>query len=170
MDVRHWGEVERRSVGNERWESLRQRLALSRDLRDPDQMQAVLVDAAVLSEEQRRLLRAEVGVGLVRLGRFLDAQPLLREIIEADPDVRRPDAHVYYAQSLYRPKPAPRGPRRVGAGAQRSTGPATESPRGTRALGRGDQATAHVRQGARRPPRSGCAQRWITTGTTSNAT
>jgi hypothetical protein len=45
-----------------------------------------------------------VGVGLVRLKRFAEAQHLLREVVAADPGVLRPDAHVYCAQSLYRPK------------------------------------------------------------------
>ena len=107
MDVRQWGDVRRRTERDDRWEALRQDLALARDLRDADQMRAVLDDAEGLGEEQRRLLRAEAGVGLVRLGRFADAQQLLREIVQADPDVMRPEAHVYYAQSLYRPKAAP---------------------------------------------------------------
>ena len=107
MEVKHWADVRRRTLRDERWEALRERLALARDLRDPGQMQAALDDTSGLSEEQVRLLRAEAGVGLVRLGRFEDARPLLREIVDADEEVQRPDAHVYYAQALYRPKAAP---------------------------------------------------------------
>jgi len=107
MDVPQWGVVRRRTVRDERWEALRQELALARDLRDADLIRAVLDDTQGLTDEQRRLLRAEAGVGLVRLGLFGDAEQLLREIVQADPDVQRPDAHVYYAQSLYRPKAAP---------------------------------------------------------------
>jgi len=109
MDVQRWGVVRRRSLPDERWDALRDRLALARDLGDAGQMQAVLDDAAGLSDEHVRLLRAEAGVGLVRLGRFADARPLLHEIVEADPQMQRPDAHVYYAQSLYRPANAPTG-------------------------------------------------------------
>ncbi len=107
MDVRRWAHVRRRSARDERWESLRDQLAMARDLRDPEQMLAVLDDSQGLTKAQGRLLRAEAGVGLVRLGRFADARPLLQEIVEADSDVQRPDAHIYYAQSLYRPKAAP---------------------------------------------------------------
>jgi hypothetical protein len=109
MDVQQWGQVRRRSVRDERWEVLRERLALARDLRDAELMQAVLDDAAGLSDEHVRLLRAEAGVGLVRLGKFADARPMLHEIVEADPEIQRPDAHVYYAQSLYRQENAPDG-------------------------------------------------------------
>ena len=38
----------------------------------------------------------------MKLGRFTEAEPLLREIVTADPAVQRPDAHLYFAQSLYR--------------------------------------------------------------------
>jgi hypothetical protein len=108
MEVQRWPEVRRRSVRGGRWDELRDRLALARDLRDADQMRAVLDEASGLSDEHLRLLRAEVGVGLVRLGRFEEAQPLLREIVDADTAVQRPDAYVYYAQALYRPPGAPR--------------------------------------------------------------
>jgi hypothetical protein len=102
-----WGRVERRSSVDDRWESRRQELALARDLQDADLMHEVIQDVRDLSAEQARLLRAEAGVGLVRLGHFADAQDLLREVVVADPEVRRPEAHVHYAQSLYRPKDAP---------------------------------------------------------------
>ena len=106
MDVQQWGMVRRRTPRDERWEARRQELALARDLRDADLMFAVLDDLQDFAEDQIRLLRAEAGVGLVRLGRFADAQHLLREIVDADPTVLRPEAHVYFAQSLYRPEGA----------------------------------------------------------------
>jgi hypothetical protein len=106
MDVQQWGMVRRRTARDERWEARRQELALARDLRDADLMLAVLDDLRGFAEGQIRLLRAETGVGLVRLGRFAVAQQLLREIVDADLTVLRPEAHVYYAQSLYRPKGA----------------------------------------------------------------
>jgi hypothetical protein len=106
MDVEQWSVVRRRTARDERWEARRQGLALARDLRDPDLMLAVLDDLNGFIDDQIRLLRAETGVGLVRLGRFAEARQLLREIVESDPTVVRPEAHVYYAQSLYRSKRA----------------------------------------------------------------
>ena len=103
MDVEQWGVVRRRTARDERWEARRQELALARDLRNADLMLSVLEDVNGFTEEQVRLLRAEAGVGLVRLGRFAEAQQLLREVVMADHNVLRPEAHVYYAQSLYRP-------------------------------------------------------------------
>jgi hypothetical protein len=106
MDVEQWGVVRRRSATDTRWEERRHQLALARDLRDADLMLAVLDDVHGFSDEQVRLLRGETGVGLVRLGRFADAEQLLREVVTADPGMNRPDAHVYYAQALYRAKQA----------------------------------------------------------------
>jgi hypothetical protein len=106
MDVETWGVVRRRSARDERWEALRDRLALARDLRDSAEMLAVLEEGADLSPKRQQQLRAEVGVGLVRLRKFTDAQPLLREMVEADEAVQRPDAHAFFAQSLYRPDQA----------------------------------------------------------------
>jgi hypothetical protein len=106
MDIEQWSVVRRRTARDERWEARRQRLALARDLRDPDLMLAVLDDLNGLTDDQIRLLRAETGVGLVRLGRFTEARQQLREVVEADTTVLRPEAHVYYAQSLYRAKQA----------------------------------------------------------------
>lgn len=102
MDVQQWGVVRRRTAADARWEERRHQLALARDLRDADLMLSALQDVESFTEEQVRLLRAEAGVGLVRLGRFADAEALLQEVVAADPDVSRPDAHVYYAQALYR--------------------------------------------------------------------
>lgn len=106
MDVEQWGRVRRRTAVDDRWERRRQELALARDLQDADLMLALLGDLADLTDDQVRLLRAEAGVGLVRLGRFAEAQPLLRELVDEDSAVTRPEAHVYFAQSLYRPKGA----------------------------------------------------------------
>jgi len=106
MEVEQWSVVRRRSIRDERWETRRQELALARDLHDAALMLSVLDQLHGFTDEQVRLLRAEAGVGLVRLGCFEKAQQLLREIVAVDSAVLRPEAHVYYAQSLYRPKGA----------------------------------------------------------------
>lgn len=105
MEVQ-WGRVQRRSARDERWEDARRALALARDTRDADLMLEVVEDTDGFSTEQNRLLHIELGVLLVRVGKFREAQARLREVVEADRDVRHPDAHIYYAQSLYRPKDA----------------------------------------------------------------
>ena len=103
MDVAQWGDrAPACGPGRALGVSCALQLALARDLRDADLMLNVLEAAGDLPDEHRRLLRAEAGVGLVRLGEFADARQLLREIVTGDPEVERPDAHVYYAQSLYR--------------------------------------------------------------------
>jgi hypothetical protein len=102
MQIVQWGIVRRRAARDQHWEALRLQLSLARDLGDAGLMLTVLEDAPASPEAQRRLLRAEAGVGLVRLGHFAEARQLLREIVEDDPEVERPDAHAYYAQSLYR--------------------------------------------------------------------
>ncbi len=106
MDVEQWSRVKRRPARSPRWEEARQRLALARDLADGDLMLAVVRDAADLDNDELLPLRAEAGVGLVRLGRYQSARALLSEVVAADGDVRRPDAYVYYAQALYRPRDA----------------------------------------------------------------
>ncbi len=106
MDVARWGVVRRRTAGQDRWDGLRQQLALARDIADGDLMLEVLESARGLDEEMMQLLRAEAGVGLVRLGRYEDALGLLREVVKSDREVLRPDAHVYYALTLYRPQNA----------------------------------------------------------------
>jgi hypothetical protein len=107
MEVAQWGAVRRRTVPDPRWDSLRQQLALARDIGDPALMLEVLDGAAGLDEASLQVLRAEAGVGLVRLGRYEDARRLLSDVVERDSDVLRPEAHLYYAQALYRPKNAP---------------------------------------------------------------
>jgi hypothetical protein len=106
MEIEQWSKVRRPAARDPRWDELRERLALARDLADGDLMLQVLEDADGVGEEVLGLLRAEAGVGLVRLGRYADAQHLLAGVVEQDRDVLRPDAHVYYAQSLYRPSDA----------------------------------------------------------------
>ena len=107
MQIEQWAVVNRPAARREGWDALRQSLALARDLADGDLMLEILDSAHDLDEEELRLLRAEAGVGLVRLGRYEDAVELLRPVVEADGAVLRPDAHVYYAQALYRPDNAP---------------------------------------------------------------
>jgi hypothetical protein len=108
MEVRQWAEVRRRTAHDDRWESLRDSLSLARDLGDPTLMQELVSQAEGVSDDHLRLLRGEAGVGLVRLGAFDAARPLLEEVVRADPQVQRPDAHAFYAQALYRPKNASR--------------------------------------------------------------
>jgi tetratricopeptide (TPR) repeat protein len=106
MDVAQWAVVRRRAANDHRWEELRQQLSLARDIADGDLMLEVLEQAKGLPDKERQLLRAEAGAGLVRLGRYEQARELLRAVAENDRDVLRPDAHVYYALALYRPKDA----------------------------------------------------------------
>jgi tetratricopeptide (TPR) repeat protein len=103
MDVAQWAVVRRRTAGHEQWDALRQQLALARDIADGDLMLEVLKSADSLDKEMMQLLQAEAGVGLVRLGRYDDALALLRDVVDSDRDVLRPDAHVNYALALYRP-------------------------------------------------------------------
>jgi tetratricopeptide (TPR) repeat protein len=106
MDVAQWGVIRRRVARSARLDETRQQLALARDLADGDLMLEVLERADGLSEDELHLLRAEAGVGLVRLGRYQESRRLLRRVVDTDRDVLRPDAHVYYAQALYRPPDA----------------------------------------------------------------
>lgn len=105
MDVQ-WGVVKRRTEPDPRWDNLRQKLALAREIGAADLMLEVLDSAAGLDPSALAVLRAEAGVGLVRLGRYEDARHLLSEVVKNDPEVMRPEAHVYYAQALYRPSGA----------------------------------------------------------------
>lgn len=106
MEIAQWGIVRRRTAPDPRWDTLRQQLALARDIADADLMLEVLVSAQGLDEPALQVLEAEAGVGLVRLGRYAQARTLLSGVVENDPEVLRPDAHVYYAQALYRPSDA----------------------------------------------------------------
>jgi tetratricopeptide (TPR) repeat protein len=106
MEVAQWGLVRPRKAPDERWARLRDQLAAARDAGEGELMLEVLAEADGLSPEALGALRREAGIGLVQLGRHRDAQGLLRPLVESDPDVEYPDAHVYYAQSLYRPRNA----------------------------------------------------------------
>jgi tetratricopeptide (TPR) repeat protein len=106
MDVTQWSVVERRGAWDERWESMREQLAYARDAADGDLMLEVLESAPDLDPKALSLLCGEAGVGLVRLARYEDARRLLREVVESDGEVLHPEAHVYYAQALYRPEDA----------------------------------------------------------------
>jgi tetratricopeptide (TPR) repeat protein len=106
MDVEQWGVVKRRSARDERWESLREQLAYARDAADGDLMLEVLEGARDLDPTVASLLRAEAGVGLVRLGRYEDARRLLAGVVASDVEALHPEAHFYYAQALYLPKDA----------------------------------------------------------------
>jgi tetratricopeptide (TPR) repeat protein len=55
------------------------------------------------------VLRAEAGVGLVRLGAFLEARELLKPLVAADPQTRHPEAHAALAGAYYRSKDATEG-------------------------------------------------------------
>lgn len=106
MQIEQWAVVHSRRVRDETWESLRERLALARDLRDVDLTLAIVREASTLAPDTQQLIAAEAGVELVRLGAYADGEELLRELVEADTEVLRPAAHVFYAQSLYRPAAA----------------------------------------------------------------
>lgn len=106
MDVRSWARVAPREQRDAVWESLRERLAVARDLRDPQMTLGVVAEAAGLDEERRALVAAEAGVGLIRDGAYDEGIALLGPLVEADAACRRPDAHFYYAQGLYKPKDA----------------------------------------------------------------
>jgi hypothetical protein len=106
MEVAQWGVVRRRTAPDPRWDSLRQQLALARDIGDADLMLEVLENANAVDEIPLQVLRAEAGVGLVRLGQYANARRLLSGLVQGDPGVTRPDAHIYYAQALYRPSDA----------------------------------------------------------------
>ncbi|HEV3378292.1 MAG TPA: tetratricopeptide repeat-containing protein [Thermoleophilaceae bacterium] len=106
MEVQQWGKVRRREARDANWERLRGQLTLAREVGDADLMLEVLSSAHGVGPEHLHLLRAEAGVGLVRLGRYAEARKLLREVVAGDLEVTRPEAHVYYALSFYRPKDA----------------------------------------------------------------
>jgi hypothetical protein len=103
----HYASLQRRTAVDARWDRTRSQLALARDLGDATLMLDLIQDARELPAEQATLLRAEAGVGLVRLGHYSEARELLKTLVASDPDVTRPDAHVFYAQALYRPEEAP---------------------------------------------------------------
>jgi tetratricopeptide repeat protein len=103
----HYASLQRRTAVDARWDRIRSQLALARDLGDATLMLDLMREARDLPEEQGTLLRAEAGAGLVRLGNYSEARELLKALVVSDPGVTRPDAHVFYAQALYRPADAP---------------------------------------------------------------
>lgn len=103
LQVTQWACVEPRHPRDERWEKIREELALARDLLDSEMMLQIVADAQGLTVQQAELVAAEAGVGLVRLGVYEQGRELLRALVERDPDVLRPAAHLFYAQSLYKP-------------------------------------------------------------------
>jgi hypothetical protein len=85
---------------------LASRLARARELADPDAVAAAIADASSLPPERRLRLLENAGTLLVRLGEFRAARGPLAEVVHADPEIAAPSAHLFYAQSLYRPKDA----------------------------------------------------------------
>ncbi|HXB17108.1 MAG TPA: tetratricopeptide repeat-containing protein [Solirubrobacteraceae bacterium] len=106
MDVTSWASLVRRGPPDDRFERLREQLALARDLRDAELTLQIVEGAGGLNEEQQMLIAAEAGVGLTRLGEYAEGARLLAPIVAADIAASRPDAHFYYAQALYKPRGA----------------------------------------------------------------
>jgi hypothetical protein len=102
-----YASVHRRGAVDTRRAQIRSQLALARDLGDAALMLDLIEETRKLPEEQGTLLRAEAGAGLVRLGHYSEARGLLEALVASDRGVTRPDAHVFYAQALYRPADAP---------------------------------------------------------------
>jgi tetratricopeptide (TPR) repeat protein len=108
MEVERFARVRARRASDPRFERLRGQLSLARDLRDAELAQRIVSEAQAmrLSDEELRVLRAEAGVGLVRLGAFLEARELLKPLVAADPQARHPEAHAALAGAYYRSKDA----------------------------------------------------------------
>lgn len=102
MEVTQWACLAPRHTRDERWEGVREDLALARDLRDSGMMLQIVREANGLDAQQRELVAGEAGVGLVRLGSYEQGSELLRALVNGDPEVLRPAAHMFYAQSLYK--------------------------------------------------------------------
>jgi tetratricopeptide (TPR) repeat protein len=103
MEVTQWARLAPRHARDERWEGIREGLALARDLRDSEMMLQIVQDAEGLDAQQRELVAGEAGVGLVRLGAYEQGKELLKALVQGDLEVLRPAAHLFYAQSLYKP-------------------------------------------------------------------
>jgi tetratricopeptide (TPR) repeat protein len=106
MEVAQWGVVRPRRTPDARWQQLRERLEGAREAAAGDLVLEVIDDAQGLEPDALAPLQREAGIGLVQLGRYEDARGLLRNEVERDPEVLHPEAHVYYAQALYRPADA----------------------------------------------------------------
>jgi hypothetical protein len=103
MEVTQWARVAPRDDRDERWERIREELALARDLLDSEMMLQIVGDAEGLDSRQVELVAGEAGVGLVRLGAYAQGRRLLHALVDGDREVLRPAAHLFYAQSLYKP-------------------------------------------------------------------
>jgi tetratricopeptide (TPR) repeat protein len=103
MEVMQWARLAPRHTRDQRWEGMREELALARDLRDSEMMLQIVREAEGLDAQQRELIAGEAGVGLVRLGAYEQGRELLQALVDGDPEVLRPAAHLSYAQSLYKP-------------------------------------------------------------------
>jgi hypothetical protein len=106
MDIAQWGVVKRRSAHEDHRDSLREQLAVAREIADGDLILEILASAHGLDTNALAVLQGEAGVGLVKLGRYADARRVLRDVVQRDREVLHPQAHVYYAQALYFPKDA----------------------------------------------------------------
>lgn len=82
------------------------RLARARELADPETATEVVTAAADLPRARRLPVLENAGGLLLRLGRFGEARLPLREVVDADPQVTMPSAHLLFAQALYRPDDA----------------------------------------------------------------
>ena len=82
------------------------RLARARELADPATAVAVVAAAHELPRERRLRVLENAGALLLRLGRFDEARHPLQELVDADPQVELPSAHLLFAQALYRPDDA----------------------------------------------------------------
>jgi hypothetical protein len=87
-------------------QDLRDQLADARDLRDADHVEEIAARADTLEPGDARLIRAEAGTILRRLGRHRPARTLLEPIVEADPQVDRPAVHQELAMAYYRAQDA----------------------------------------------------------------
>jgi hypothetical protein len=103
MEVTQWARLAPRHTRDGRWEAIREQLALARDLHDGEMMLQIVLEADGLDTQRRELVAAEAGVGLVRLGAYQRGRELLQALVDGDPEVLRPAAHLFYTQSLYKP-------------------------------------------------------------------
>jgi tetratricopeptide (TPR) repeat protein len=103
MEVTQWARLTPRHTRDGRWETIREQLALARDLRDGEMMLQIVREADGLDIQRRELVAAEAGVGLVRLGAYQRGRELLQALVDGDHEVLRPAAHLFYAQSIYKP-------------------------------------------------------------------
>jgi len=106
MEITQWASLKLRGPQDTAWEQVREQLALARDLKDAELMLAIVQSTEGLGDVELELVQAEAGVGLVRLGAYREARSLLKGVVLSDESALRPNAHFFYAQSLYRPADA----------------------------------------------------------------